>query len=102
MSIYQEEILNGFSGDPSIGHKIRRIRNQALFKQVKQVQFDRLTIRERQIIQLLARDYNSPQIARLLSISRATVAQHRKNINRKLGISSFGQLYYYALAFDLV
>ncbi|MEM6360500.1 MAG: helix-turn-helix transcriptional regulator [Bacteroidota bacterium] len=102
MSIYQEEILNGFSRDPSIGHKIRRIRNQALFKQVKQVQFDRLTIRERQIIQLLARDYNSPQIARLLSISRATVAQHRKNINRKLGISSFGQLYYYALAFDLV
>ncbi len=94
--------MNGFSGDPSIGHKIRRIRNQALFKQVKQVQFDRLTIRERQIIQLLARDYNSPQIARLLSISRATVAQHRKNINRKLGISSFGQLYYYALAFDLV
>lgn len=94
--------MNGFSRDPSIGHKIRRIRNQALFKQVKQVQFDRLTIRERQIIQLLARDYNSPQIARLLSISRATVAQHRKNINRKLGISSFGQLYYYALAFDLV
>ncbi|MEM1406899.1 MAG: helix-turn-helix transcriptional regulator [Bacteroidota bacterium] len=102
MSIYREEILNGFSGDPSVGHKIRRIRNQALFKQVKQVQFDSLTTRERQIIQLLARDYNSPQIAHLLFISRATVAQHRKNINRKLGISSFGQLYYYALAFDLV
>lgn len=102
MSIYQEEALKGFSSDPSFGHKIRRIRNQALFKKVKQMQFDSLTIREKQIIQLLARDYNSPQIAKLLFISRATVAQHRKNINKKLGISSFGQLYYYALAFDLV
>ena len=102
MSIYQEKVLDDFSSDPAVGHKIRRIRNQALFKQVKQDQFDRLTIREKQIIQLLARDYNSPQIAKLLFISRSTVAQHRKNINRKLGIQSFGQLYYYALAFDLV
>ncbi|MEM7110261.1 MAG: helix-turn-helix transcriptional regulator [Bacteroidota bacterium] len=102
MSIYKQEDLNKFSSDPFIGHKIRRIRNQELFKKVNQLQFDTLTNREKQVIQLLAKDYNNPKIAHLLCISRSTVAQHRKNINRKLGIKSYGQLFYYALAFDLV
>ena len=63
MFIYQEEIFDGFSRDPHFSHKIWRIRNQELFKQTHQALFDELTIRERKIIQLVANDYNNPQIA---------------------------------------
>jgi DNA-binding NarL/FixJ family response regulator len=86
----------------SFSHKLKRIRKQESFRQVNQDKFELLTKREIEIIFLLARDLNNPQIAETLCISRYTVEQHRKNINRKLGVSSYVQLFQYALAFDLV
>ncbi|MTI37977.1 helix-turn-helix domain-containing protein, partial [Fulvivirga lutimaris] len=83
-------------------HKLQRIRNQEIFKLVHRDQYDSLTERERQILKLLARDFNNPEIAKKLFISRCTVEQHRKRINAKLGVNSVLQMYRYALAFDLV
>ena len=88
--------------DPSFIHKLKRIRKQENFKLHHKVQFNSLTKREVEIVFLLARDHNNPQIAEALCISRYTVEQHRKNINRKLGINSYFQLFQYALAFNLV
>jgi DNA-binding CsgD family transcriptional regulator len=66
------------------------------------IKFDSLTKREIEVIYMLAKGHNNPQIAESLCISRHTVEQHRKNINRKLGIHSYFQLFQYALAFNLI
>ena len=86
----------------SIGHKLRRIERQEYFRQDHKKAYDSLTCREVEIMKLLVKDYNNPQVAEKLFISRYTVEQHRKNINKKLGIRSYSKLFQYALAFDLV
>lgn len=83
-------------------HKLNRIRHQEVFRIKNSVRFAALTPREVEIIQLITAGKNNPQIAETLFISRHTVEQHRKNINRKLGINSMPQLFQYALAFDLI
>lgn len=64
--------------------------------------FRSLTNRERQVIQMLSRGFNNPEIAESLFISRSTVEQHRKNINRKLNLNSVAKVIRFAYAFDLV
>ncbi|MGI9550119.1 MAG: response regulator [Aurantibacter sp.] len=48
----------------------------------------KLTRRERQILDLLARGKTSQQMADQLSLSRFTIDTHRKNIHKKLGTKS--------------
>lgn len=91
-----------FAISPAYKHKLQRIMRQESFKVEHRLQFGTLTKREVEIIELLTNDFNNPEIANMLSISRYTVEQHRKNINRKLGINSTVQLMNYALAFDIV
>lgn len=47
-----------------------------------------LTAREKEVLRLLAQGYNTPQIARLLSISKKTVEHHLTHIYTKIGVSS--------------
>lgn len=91
-----------FGIDDSFDHKLKRINQQENFRHANRYRFESLTKREVEILFLLANDYNNPLIAQELSISRYTVEQHRKNINKKLSISSYVQLFQYALAFNLV
>lgn len=86
----------------SIKHKLNRIYQEEHFKAQHRHKFESLTNREVQVLGLLANDRNNPQIADELAISRFTVEQHRKNINRKLGARSIGHLFRYALAFNLI
>ena len=88
--------------DNSFRHKLKRIQKQECFKRSNAQRFAGLTKREVEITLLVANDCNNPQIAEMLFISRFTVEQHRKNVNKKLGINSYAQLYQYALAFDLI
>lgn len=60
------------------------------------------TDREVEVLQHLGEGFNNPMIADKLSISRYTVETHRKHLNWKLDIQSYGKLVKYALAFDLV
>ncbi len=53
---------------------------------------DDVSNRERDIIRLLALDYSSKDIAEKLHISSNTVDTHRRNILKKLKISSTGEL----------
>lgn len=82
--------------------KLKRLKEQAAFKKAHLTQFQLLTSREIEIIRLLVKGLNNPLISERLFISRSTVEQHRKNINRKLKLKSFSELFQYALAFDLI
>ncbi|WP_142786395.1 response regulator transcription factor [Changchengzhania lutea] len=83
-------------------HKINRILIEIEFIKKNKQKFSHLTQREKEIVGLLIKGNNNPQIAEHLFISRYTVEQHRKNINRKLEIHSVGQLYPFAYAFNLI
>lgn len=83
-------------------HKFKRICDQERFRNIHQDQFSLLTKRETEVVNLVVLGNTNPQIAERLFISRHTVEQHRKNINRKLRVRSVSQLFQYALAFDLV
>ncbi|WP_213881566.1 LuxR C-terminal-related transcriptional regulator [Pseudomonas sp. dw_358] len=52
----------------------------------------RLTAREREIVQLLLRGHSGASVAEQLSISVGTVKIHRKNLYAKLGIGSQSEL----------
>lgn len=88
--------------DRSVSHKLERIKMQENFRNNHLLQFDTLTNRELEIVTLLVIGFNNPKIALQLSISRNTVEQHRKNINKKLEINTFSKLFQYALAFDII
>lgn len=61
-----------------------------------------LTRREREVITELARGNTSKMIARILNISERTVETHRKNIKRKLKITSTAGLTRYAIENNLL
>lgn len=62
----------------------------------------RLTARERQILQLTAEGKSRKEVAFALGISEKTVAFHKDNLKRKLGLRSTAQLTRYALDEGLI
>lgn len=58
---------------------------------------DNLTMRERQVLKLVAEGKTSEEIANLLFISSRTVQNHRANIMKKLNLSSTADLVKYAI-----
>jgi len=65
-------------------------------------QFEGLTSRELEVLQLVASGFLNKQIADKLSISLHTVISHRKNITRKLQIKTIAGLTVYALLNGLI
>ena len=63
----------------------------------KRISADLLTKREIQILTYVAEGKSSRQIAELLSISHATVNNHRMKIKKKLGVSKTSDLLKYAI-----
>jgi len=58
---------------------------------------ERLTPREREVLQLVAEGRSSPEIGDLLYISAKTVENHRANLMKKLDIHSTAELTQYAI-----
>ena len=56
-------------------------------------EFERLTLREREIVTMVLRGHSTESIAMQLSISPGTVKIHRKNIYRKLRVSTQAELF---------
>jgi len=50
--------------------------------------FNQLTVREAEVLRLLASGHTYGRVAELLGVSRNTIASHVKNIYRKLGVHS--------------
>jgi DNA-binding NarL/FixJ family response regulator len=63
---------------------------------------DRLTLREREVVQLLAEGKTTKEAAARLGMSTKTAETHRSNIMRKLNLHSVSQLVLYALRNHLV
>lgn len=61
-----------------------------------------LTSREREILQLIAKEYTNREIAEELFISERTVETHRKNIFRKTGTNNLVGLIKFAYANNLI
>ena len=63
---------------------------------------DRLTSREREVVQLLAEGKSNKQIATLLDLSVKTVETHRTSAMRKLGLKSLPDLVRFAIRNQIV
>lgn len=59
--------------------------------------YAQLTAREREVLQLLAEGYSTPQIARMLTVSLPTVRSHQANLKRKLGFKNRSELVRFVL-----
>jgi len=64
--------------------------------------YDLLSIREKEILQLLVSGKNNREIADLIHISVATVETHRNNVLRKLNLHNLPELILYAVRKGLV
>src|SRR6266851_5707871 len=63
---------------------------------------NRLTPREREIVQLLAEGKSSKEVAAVLGLSAKTAETHRSNIMRKLDLHSVSELVLYAVRNNIV
>ena len=59
--------------------------------------FNKLTDREREVLQLIAEGYSNREIAELLFISVKTVETHRTHLMNKLDIHNAAELTKYAI-----
>jgi two-component system, NarL family, response regulator NreC len=59
--------------------------------------YERLTDREREILQLIAEGRTAKEVAQVLNISPTTVETHRTHIQEKLGVHSIPELVLYAV-----
>jgi len=73
------------------------LRNNGVVSDISKTIRDRLTPREREIVQLLSEGKSSKEVAVVLGISVKTAETHRANIMRKLEIHSVSHLVRYAV-----
>jgi DNA-binding CsgD family transcriptional regulator len=85
-----------------ITNKVARLLDENNFLRNNYEKFSLLTNRERQVLARMALGKTSGEIGKDLNISVATAETHRKNIKKKLAISSSFDISNYARAFDLI
>lgn len=82
--------------------KVSRLLDENNFSRAHQQLFESLTEREREILKLLALSHPAAEIAAMLVISIHTVETHRKNLRKKLGVTTAYELNRFASAFNLI
>jgi len=87
---------------PAIDEEAVREHLQRAAKQDADAEYDPLTPREREVLQLVAEGNPNKQIARILSIAVRTVEEHRAHIMRKLDIPDQAGLVRYAVRKGIV
>jgi DNA-binding NarL/FixJ family response regulator len=79
-----------------------RVRGGGYGSDIRELARNRLTPREREIVQLLAEGKSSKEVAEFLTISVKTADTHRANIMRKLDLHSVTELVRYAVRNQIV
>lgn len=100
-TISKTESINDFvaaveitaSGQP-FHSKVEKFRT---ISQIERSKSNLLTLREKQILHLIAEGKTSKQISEFYHISQWTVDKHRANIKEKLGIKTLAEMIRYAL-----
>lgn len=81
----------------------RSVRDQVLHEYVERIReddkssFSPLSVREREVLQLIAEGRTTKDIAQTLNVSVKTVESHRKQIMNKLNLHSIAELTKYAI-----
>jgi DNA-binding NarL/FixJ family response regulator len=69
---------------------------------VKSSAFDKLTLRQREVLQLLAEGKSAKEAARILHIATRTVEFHKYSMMEQLGIKNSAELIHFAIKHGLV
>jgi len=101
----EADILNAVravaAGQAYLSPEMSRLLVEEYVREVRQRgvedSYDLLSIREKEILQLLTSGTSNRQIADMIHVSVATVETHRTNIFQKLGIHSLPELILYAV-----
>ena len=72
--------------------------NQSLFEFNKSI----LSKREKEIVELIAKEYTTDEIAIRLNISKSTIESHRKNIFFKLQVKNIAGLIHKAVHLGVI
>lgn len=85
-----EQIERALEGKMVLSEAVTQVLAQAIRKPKKNAtaELDNLTVREREILELIAKGMSNKVIARELDISDGTVKVHVKNLLKKLGLRS--------------
>jgi DNA-binding NarL/FixJ family response regulator len=81
---------------------VERLRAYAALSGPETDAYDRLTARERQVLQFVADGHTNMEIGALLSVSARTVEAHRARLLSKLGLHGQQELFRYALRRGLI
>ena len=98
------QMMNGESPvSPAIArHLLKRFRTMHTTPAVQQADSPKLTPRESEILQYVAKGFSFTEVAKLLSVSPHTVTHHIKNIYKKLAVCSRAEAVYEAMQLGLV
>ncbi|WP_455209725.1 response regulator [Kaarinaea lacus] len=98
------QMMNGESPvSPAIArHLLKRFRSMQTKAQVKDSDSPKLTPRESEILQYVAKGFSFTEVAKLINVSPHTVTHHIKNIYKKLAVCSRAEAVYEAMQLGLV
>jgi DNA-binding NarL/FixJ family response regulator len=98
------QMMNGESPvSPAIArHLLKRFRSMQTKAQVTDSDSPKLTPRESEILQYVAKGFSFTEVAKLINVSPHTVTHHIKNIYKKLAVCSRAEAVYEAMQLGLV
>jgi len=87
---------------PGISNIVIESLKAGTFEAAGQDPYDRLTLREKEVLQLIAQGKSNKEIAQLLNISVNTVAVHRAHVMETLGLHRTAELVLFAVRKGLI
>ncbi len=97
-----ETYLSPAASKHVVGDFVQRATGASETKESEQRQAERLTPRQREILQLIAQGQSTKEMARSLSLSVKTVEMHRSQLMDRLGIHDVAGLVRYAIRTGLI
>ncbi len=94
-SVSPKELVSGIRGVMQ-GETFIHSEIQPILEAESGLNNKRLSVREKQVVKLVAEGYKTKEIAEMLEISDRTVSKHRENLMTKMGITSTAELTNYA------